>query len=159
MSGPPSQVPDWLLSIPRLVWAPVRWIARRFRRYAVDRQSLVREGSTVVTPVSQLVQALGPESIVWGTDEQNKDLLAQRYEKWEELRGPLMTYGNHHPSDRVKEQAAEVEQAVMLDLNRTVLLLATRRTATTMDAFEESKRAHADALEKTDRLIEEIRSY
>jgi hypothetical protein len=47
----------------------------------------------------------------------------------------------------------------MLDLNRTAVLLESRKTATSMDTFEDSERAHADALDKTERLMTEIRRY
>ena len=62
-------MPDWILTVPRLVWTPVRWAGRRVRRYAVDRQVLVQQGSEVVTPVIQFTKGLGPTSIMWGTFE------------------------------------------------------------------------------------------
>lgn len=71
-------MPDWLLTIPRLVWAPIGWADRRIRRRAIDRQTLVREGSSVVTPVIQLTKGLGPTSIMWGTDEENGAYLNAR---------------------------------------------------------------------------------
>ena len=94
-----------------------------------------------------------------GNGRGNKKLLAQRFGEWQKLRDPLMTYGNHHPSDRVRELAKEVERAVILDLNRTAVLLETRGTATIMDVFKGSEHAHAEALIQAERLMDSIRTY
>ena len=41
-------MPDWLLTIPRLAWSPVRWTVRRFRRHAsTGKPSSVRARPTV----------------------------------------------------------------------------------------------------------------
>lgn len=152
-------MPDWVLTIPRLLWSSIRWVTRRFRRYAVDRQALVGEGSEVVTPVIQLVKAIGPLSITWGTDEENSRRLTKRLAQWKRLSGPLMAYANRHPSDRVKALGAEVENVVMADLTSTALLLKTRKTAETKDVFDASERTHAEALEKVELLMNEIRRY
>jgi hypothetical protein len=62
-------LPDWILAALRGAWAPVRWAGRRFRRHALDRHALVREGSEVVTPVIEFTRSAGPGSIMFGTDE------------------------------------------------------------------------------------------
>jgi hypothetical protein len=83
----------------------------------------------------------------------------ERADQWPELRDALMTYANHHPSDRVRVLAEEVEGVVWTDLNHTAVLLATRGTATTTQDFEASERSHKNALETTERLMKEIRRY
>jgi hypothetical protein len=98
--------------MPRMAWSPVRWAGRRIRRYAVDRQSLVRDGSAGVTPVIQFTKALGPVSVTWASAEENTAKLQERYEAWPELRDTLATYVNQHPSDNVQRLGQEDEIAV-----------------------------------------------
>lgn len=62
------------------------------------------------------MKGLGPESIIFGTDEENGAYLNDCQSKWLDMRAELMQYANHHPSDRVREIAHELEHAVMLDL-------------------------------------------
>jgi hypothetical protein len=58
-------VPDWLLTIPRLVLAPLRWSVRKAQRWTTDRRALVKEGSKAVTPVVQLVKDLKERHAEW----------------------------------------------------------------------------------------------
>lgn len=152
-------MPDWLLTIPRVLWSPVRWTVRRLRKQGLDRQALVREGSRIVTPIIELTKTLGPESILWGTDEHHEERLQERAAMWQVSRGHLMTYANQHPSDRVRSSAHELDEAVSVDLARTALLLHRRKTETTMDLFHASEQAHAEALALGERLVVEIRRY
>lgn len=96
---------------------------------------------------------------MWGTDEEIKVRLKERYDRWAELRGPLMTYGNQHPSDDVRLLVHEAIAAVEADLRLTAWLPIAHRTETTMDSFHESERAHSDAIAATERLMVAIRSY
>jgi hypothetical protein len=84
-------VPDWLLTIPRLVLAPLRWSVRKAQRWTTDRRALVKEGSNAVTPVVQLVKGLGPTSIMLGTDEHNAAYLKERHAEWQECIRQLPT--------------------------------------------------------------------
>jgi hypothetical protein len=131
-------VPDWLLTLPRLAWGPVRWAIGFFRRRTLAQHSLVEEGSEAVTPVIDFAKSLGPESIMVGSNDYIAGELKKKYERWNELRGPLLTYENHHPSDRIRELTKDAAEAVALDLSRTTYLFQTRPTATTMSAYEES---------------------
>ena len=121
-------MPDWLLTVPRLVWAPARWVKRKIQRRALDRQALVREGSEVLTPVIQLAKSLGPNAITWGADEENQAYLQERKDSWLGLRESLLTYANQHPSDAVRALAHDVNEAVWEDLRNTAWLLRARRT-------------------------------
>jgi hypothetical protein len=153
-------LPDWLLTVPRLLWAPARWAGRQIRRRALDRQALVREGSTVLTPIISLTkQELGPQSILWGADEEHLARLKREHLTWNQMRSQLMRYANQHPSDRVRGLAHEVEIAVEVDFRDTVVLLQSRKSAATPDAYDASQNSHAEALEKTERLMTEIRRF
>jgi hypothetical protein len=83
-------VPDWLLAIPRFVWAPVSWARRRVQRRTLAQHALVREGSEVVTPAIEFTKNLGPASILFGTDEFIDAQLRKTLERWDELRPPLL---------------------------------------------------------------------
>jgi hypothetical protein len=152
-------VPDWLLTIPRLLLTPLRWSVRKAQRWTTDRRALVKEGSTAVTPVVQLVKGLGPTSIMLGTDEQNAAYLKERHAEWQKLRGPLMTFGNHHPSDRVRSLVGELETAVNADMGDTTFLLSSRHSEYAHEAFKSSERSHEEAVTKGEELMKEIRRY
>jgi hypothetical protein len=152
-------MPDWLLTIPRWPWSLVRWARRRLGKHALDSHALVREGSRVVTPVIELVNTLGPASIVWGTDEQHESRLQERHTMWSVMRGYLLTYANQHPSNRVRASAHELAEAVSADLVGTAWLLRARKTESTMDSYHASEQAHAEALAKAERLMAEIRGH
>jgi hypothetical protein len=152
-------MPDWLLTIPRWLWSPIRWAGRRLRRHALDRHALVREGSRVVAPVIELVNTVGPTPILWGSDEHQEAHLQERHTMWSVMRGHVLTYANQHPSDRVRASAHELADAVSVDLVKTALLLRGRKTESTMDSYHASEQAHAEALDKAERLMDEIRRY
>jgi hypothetical protein len=123
-----------------------------------ERLKLRREGSSVATPAKELVNGLGPDALIWGTDEQLSDYLNDCYRKWwDELRGPLMIYLNHHPSDRVRRIGEEFATSVQVALAATRYHLATRKTATTMREFEEADEAKKKSLALADELLTEIR--
>jgi hypothetical protein len=104
------------------------------------------------------VKTLGPKSIVWGADEQHEGL-RESHNTWSVLRGEVLTYANQHPSDRIRVMAHELAEAVSADLVKTVLLLRTRKSESTMEPYHASEQAHAEALEKAERLMAAIRSY
>jgi hypothetical protein len=152
-----------LLAILRWLWSPARWATRRFGKRAVDRQALVREGSRAVTHVIELVNTLGPGSILSGSDEHHSKRLRERESRWTRMRHELLRYANRHPSDPVRATAHELEQAVYADLATTAALLRKRNTEATMEAtmdtYRASERAHRVALETAERLMVEIREY
>jgi hypothetical protein len=152
-------VPDWVLTIPRLVWAPVRWAVRRVRHYTANREALRREGSAVVTPVIQFTKGIGPMSVAWGEYEEKRAYLEEQSAKWPKLGDDLMTYANHHPSDRVRTLAKEVEKAVAQDIHNTAFLLGSQQTEYAHEAFKATDKSHNEALDKTERLMDEIRRY
>jgi hypothetical protein len=114
-------VPDWLIAVARPLLTAIEWPRRAFRRRVLRGHELAREGSNVVTPVMEFTRKLGPASIRWGDDDLVAHNVRENYARWEELRGRLKAYGNHHPSDRVWELTAEAEKAVALDLTHTPL--------------------------------------
>jgi hypothetical protein len=153
-------VPDWLLTVPRALWTPVTGARRWLRKWHADRQALVREGSEIVTRVQQYVESLGPASLVWGTNEQAGEYLEERRATWNnDLRWPLRTYVNLHPSDDVVRLGHELEQAVGADLSATIYLLMSRQSAEAQNAYVESDRAHGVALEQAQAMMDEIRRY
>jgi hypothetical protein len=153
-------VPDWLLHVPRLIWAPIRWADRRWQRRGFDRRALVREGAEVVTPVKEVVlRSLGPVSIMWGSDEQNAEALTAASDALESLLSKLLTYANQHPSDHVRKLAHEAVDAVWGDWRATAALLQDRKTTATTDSYNASERAHDQARDATERLMKAIRAY
>jgi hypothetical protein len=125
---------------------------------AEERRKLRREGSEVITPAKELVSQLGPEGILFGTDEEIDAYLRDCQKKWwEQLRPPLMVYLNQHPSERVRELGEEFALAVAKTIGSTRDLLAGRKTATTMAEHDAAARYKADALTKADELLKEIR--
>jgi hypothetical protein len=123
-----------------------------------ERTALRREGSTVITPVTELLNGLGPESIMFGSDEQIGSYLQEVHRRWwEERRPALLQFANHQPSERVRRFANELVDAVGTALASTIYLWRTRNTATTMDAFNEAQQRKQEALEKADELMAEIR--
>jgi hypothetical protein len=151
-------VPDWLLYIPRLIWAPFKWADRRWQKRGIDRRALVRESAEVVTPIKELVlRSLGPVSIVWGSDEQLHKALQEASDQLDGMHSRLLTYANQHPSDR--KLAHEAVDAVWGDWRSTVSLLMERNRSTTMDIYHASERYHDQALDTAERLMQEIRRY
>jgi hypothetical protein len=153
-------VPDWVLAVLRLVWAPVTWGRRRLRRRYADRQALIREGAEIVTRVQQFAESLGPTSIMLGSDDENRVYLQDRHATWHnELRGPLRTYANLHPSDEVRQHGRELESAVGADLSATIYLLSMRNSQEAQNAYLESDRAHKAAAAQSEVLMNAIRHY
>jgi hypothetical protein len=123
-----------------------------------ERRNLRREGSEVVTPAKELVSQLGPEGILFGTDEELDVYLRDCQAKWwEQLRPPLMVYLNHQPSERVRVLGEEFALAVANSIGSTRYLLAVRKTATTMAEHDAAAKYKADTLAKADELLVEIR--
>jgi hypothetical protein len=153
-------VPDWVFAVVRVVSWPVTWGRRRLRRRYADRQALIREGAGIVTRVQQFAEGLGPGSIIIGTDEEHRAYLQDRHAtRHKELRGPLRTFANLHPSDDVREQGRELESAVGADLSATIYLLSMRNSQESHNAFLESDRAHKAAVAKAEALMNAIRRY
>jgi hypothetical protein len=81
----------------------------------------------VVSRVQQFAESLGPTSIMFGSDDAHRAYLQDRHStSHKELRGPLRTYANLHPSDEIRRLGREVESAVGSDLSATIYLLAMR---------------------------------
>jgi len=123
-----------------------------------ERRELRREGSSVITPAKELVNGLGPDSLIWGTDEQVNGYLNDCHKKWwEELRGPLMVYLNHHPSARVRRLGEDFATSVQQTLAATRYHFLMRKSATTMEDYEAATKAKEEALAKADELLGAIR--
>jgi hypothetical protein len=95
-----------------------------------------------------------------GSDEENRVHLQDRHATWHnELRGPLRTYANLHPSDEVRQHGREVESAVGADLSATIYLLSMRASEAAHNAYLESDRAHKAAAAQSEALMNAIRQY
>jgi hypothetical protein len=149
---------DVLLWLPRTLASAWGWGWGKVKRRAADRQALVKEGSEVVSRVQHFTESIGPASIMVGSDEQISEYLQERHRTWhQDLRGPLRTYSNAHPSDTVRSLGNAVEIAVAADLSSTIYLRSTLNTAT--GGFEEAERLHKEALSLGRRLMKAIRDY
>ncbi len=124
-----------------------------------EHRKLRREGAEVVIPAKELVNGLGPDGILLGTDEQVAAYLDDCFKKWWDggLRQRLMIYLNHHPSGRVRSVGEELAVMVGITLASTRYHFLMRKTATTMEDFEQATNAKANALAKADELLGEIR--
>jgi hypothetical protein len=113
-----------------------------------------------VTRVQQFAESLGPTSIMLGSDDENRVYLQDRHATWHnELRGPLRTYANLHPSDEVRQHGRELESAVGADLSATIYLLSMRKSQEAHNAYLESDRAHKAAAAQSEALMNAIRQY
>ena len=123
-----------------------------------EHRKLRREGAEVVIPAKELVNGLGPDGIMLGSDEQVAAYLDDSFKKWwGELRGPLMIYANHHSSRRVRALGEKFAASVGVTLASTRYLLLTRQTATDMEDYDASVKAKTDSLTMADDLLDEIR--
>jgi hypothetical protein len=140
-------VPDWLLAVLRFPWAPVTWGRRRLRRRYADRQALIREGSEIVSRLQQFTESLGPASIMLGSDDEHRVYLLGRHATWHnDLRAPLRTYANLHPSDQVWQLGRDVDSAVGSGLTATIYLLSMRNSQEAHNTYLESVQAHKAAV-------------
>jgi hypothetical protein len=146
-----------ILSLPVVV-VLLTFLVNRLTGKHEERRQLQRDGSAAITPAKELVHRLGPESIMWGTDEQRHTYLNERFKEWsDELRPPLMVYLNQHPSARVRRIGERFATAVGNSLAATRFHLLMEKTTTTMKEFEASERAKNNALALADDLLAEIR--
>jgi hypothetical protein len=107
-----------------------------------------------VTRVQQFAESLGPASIMLGSDDENRVYLQDQHATWHnELRGPLRTYANLHPSEEVRKYGREVESAVSTDLSATIYLLSMRNSQEAHNAYLESDRAHKAAAAQSEALM------
>jgi hypothetical protein len=91
---------------------------------------------------------------------ENRVYLQDRHATWHnELRGPLRTYANLHPSDEVRQHGRELESAVGADLSATIYLLSMRNSQEAQNAYLESDRAHKAAAAQSEVLMNAIRHY
>jgi hypothetical protein len=146
-----------LLALPILA-VVVGILYQHFSGAAEEHRKLRREGAEVVTPAKELVNGLGPEGIMLGSDEQVAAYLDDCFKKWwDGLRGPLMIYVNHHPSQRVRALGEKFAISVGVTLASTRYLFLTRKTATDMKDYDASVKAKKDSLAMADKLLDEIR--
>lgn len=125
-----------------------------------ERRELRREGAAVITPVTELLNGLGPESIMFGSDEQVASYLDQvRKRWWEERRPALLQFANHQPTgrERVRRLANELADAVSLAYASTTYLWRSRNTAEDMGPFNEAQHRKQEALAKAEELMAEVR--
>jgi hypothetical protein len=73
------------------------------------------------------------------------------------VRERLLIYVNHHPSGRVRELGETLALMVGITLASTRYHFLMRKTATTMEDFDQATDAKANALAKADELLAEIR--
>jgi hypothetical protein len=149
----------WLSTALRVPQLFSQWGYRSLKRRFADRESLVREGADVVTPVIDRARQAGPEATVWGTDEEVIARLGAAQEAWEGERTSLLTYANHHPSEEIRQLAQETAQAIQRAFSATSYMVYTRKTATDMKDYNESKDKHAEAVELAQKLMDAIRAY
>jgi hypothetical protein len=68
-----------------------------------------------------------------------------------------MIYVNQHPSARVRRLGEEFATSVAVAISATRYLLLTRKTATTMDEFNDADGAKKKSMAMADDLLGEIR--
>ena len=123
-----------------------------------ERRELRREGAAVVTPVTELLTGLGPEAILWGSNEEISEHLREWHTRWWQQRRPaLLEYANHHPSERVRRLANELVIAFGSAFASTQYLFESRGTSETMEPYHDAKRCKGEAVAKADELMVEIR--
>ena len=95
-----------------------------------------------------------------GSDDENRSYLQGRHTTWHnDLRGPLRTYANLHPSDQVRQLGHDVESAVGSDLSATIYLLSMRNSSEAHNAYLESDQAHKAAVAQSEALMNAVRRY
>lgn len=158
-------MPDWvwvLLAVLALIPFGTFLTVLYQRRQAKsdDKRRLRESGSAAITPVKEFLARVGPLSITWGTDEECDAYLREMQAKWwDEVRPPLQVYANAHPSEAIRELTNDVVEGVQKDIGSTRYLLASRKTAETMESFKASEAAHADALRLVEVLLQKVRDY
>jgi hypothetical protein len=130
----------------------------RFSGKAQERKERRREGSSIITPAKELVNGLGPEGIMWGTDEQCDEYLNKCHSKWwDELRPPLMVFVNSQESKRVRKLGDEYATSVGVALSATRYLLLTRKTATDMTEYYDAQNAKEKSMALADDFMHDLR--
>ena len=155
-------MPNWVWVLLALVpfGALLTILYQQRHAKAEEKRQLRKDGSAAVTPVKELLARVGPESILWGANEEIENYLRETQAKWwEEVRPQLLVYANGHPSQAIREFTNKVVEAVQKDIGSTRFLFASRNTSDTMDEFNEAKQAHADSQRVVEELLQKIRDY
>jgi hypothetical protein len=150
---------SWLLTA--LGWA--RWPFSRGSRWlnerGVAKRELVREGSAIVTPVSEFIGKAHPGHFVWSeqvlasSSPPFHDVAAD----WLVLRPRLLGYANQHPSDEVRRLGNKLAEAV-----EKLLLVPLRRpiqSAEEVALYESAVKLHERARVLCDELLTRIRDF
>ncbi len=148
-----------LLAGARFLWTPIRAFDGWLKKRGAGRQALVREGSEVVTPLIEFAKTVGPTGIMWGDQQQINERFLGWAEDWDGLRPALQTYANAHPSEKIKNQAAELVPAIGASLGATRYLSLRTPSADTLDAFNVATEKQAEAVALAERLMGAIRRY
>jgi hypothetical protein len=134
-----------------LTW---RWLLRRFQR----RVDLIERGAKVVTPVIALAETVHPGTFMWGSPGELAERGADLTRQWEALRVPLLTYGNMHLSDDIRDLCEEVSGAVAHALRaNAVLAMKLYAPSDGIAAFDDATQRSATAVDLSRRLMEMIR--
>jgi hypothetical protein len=152
-------MPPWLLTA--LGWA--RWPFSRGLRWlnerGVAKRELVREGSAIITPVSEFIGKAHPAYFVW-----SEQVLASSSppfhdiaDEWRELRPRLLDYANQHPSDEVRRLGNELAEAI-----ERLLLVPLRGPVQSVEAtalYESAVKLNERARDLCEQLLKEIRDF
>lgn len=155
-------MPSWAWSIPRAVASAFGGAWRWVRKWTFKRHALVREGSEVLTPVIEYIGKIGAMAAAVGTPEQVAERLQANDERWDELRPPLLVYGNQHPSRKVLERTNELVDAVNDSLRATQVLaygIFRSSGADVVEAHREAQAKQAEAQAVAKALLREIRKF
>jgi hypothetical protein len=153
---------DWY-SIPlRLVTWPPQKFNRWSKKRGSDRNTWVREGWEILTPVIDMANKVGPGGIILGSREEITARLREWDEEWTQLRGRLLTYANAHPSDEVRKLANELVEAIRVSFRATYYLFLTLNTTARvegMEPFHNAERRHDESVALAEKLLQKIRRY
>jgi hypothetical protein len=102
---------EWI-TVGRVATAPARGMWRWLKRLTADRQAFLREGSEVVTPVSEFIRKAGPQVTAFGSDGEVKAQIVALEQRWGRLRPKFLGYVNQHPSRKVGQLGNEIAEDV-----------------------------------------------
>src|SRR5438045_1684429 len=119
-------MPSWLASVVRIPQAIAQWGYRRVQRRFANRETLVREGAEIVTPVIDIASTVSPTATMLGTHDEVVERMTELETSWRELRKALLTYANLHPSDEVRRLAHDTANALSTSFNATAYQYNTR---------------------------------
>ena len=149
-------MPHWLLTPLGWLKAPFGWGKRKLAQHFTDRRELVREGSAILTPVSEFIGKMHPANFVW-----SEEAVAQQYRmvgaEWLVIRPRLLRYANQHPSDEVKrlgnELAGAVEKLLLVPLTGPV------QSVESSALYQSAVKLNDEARGFCDKMLTLVRTY